>query len=106
MEKIEIIGNLGDACSTSKYEEKKFVRFRLAATSVQIENGNRVEKTNWYSVTAYVGAGVIPFLVKGAKVYVRGDLKASIYADKNGYAQLDLSVITSELVLCGSRPIA
>lgn len=100
MQKIELIGNLGSDANTEKKAERGFVSFRLAVSRARWTAPGELEKrSEWYTVTAFVSDNVVPYLKKGARVYLRGELFTSVYADKNGNAQVSLDVITRELEL-------
>lgn len=100
MQKIELIGNLGSDANVEKKPERGFVAFRLAVTrSKRNATGETEKRTEWYTVNAYVSDSVVPYLKKGARVFLRGELFTSVYADRNGNAQVSLDVITRELEL-------
>ena len=100
MQKIELIGNLGSDANVEKKAERGFVAFRLAVTrSRRNATGESEKRTEWYTVNAYISDGVVPYLKKGARVFLRGELFTSVYADRNGNAQVSLDVITRELEL-------
>ena len=101
MQKIELIGNLGSDVNAEKFSEKGFVRFRLACSRGPRSADDDGSRTTWYTITAYVSSGVIPYLKKGARVFVRGDLTASTYVDRTGAVQVSLDVITHDCELCG-----
>ena len=100
MQKIELIGNLGSDANVEKKAERGFVAFRLAVTrSRRNANGESEKRTEWYTVYAYISDGGVPLLKKGARVLLRGELGTSVYADRNGNAQVSLDVITREVEL-------
>lgn len=100
MQKIELIGNLGSDANVEKKAERGFVAFRLAVTRTKKGSTGAVEKrTEWYTVNAYISDGIIPYLKKGARVFLRGELFTSVYTDKAGNALVGLDVITRELEL-------
>lgn len=101
MQKIELIGNLGSDVNAEKFSEKGFVRFRLACSRGPRSAEEDANRTTWYTITAYVSSGVIPFLKKGVRVFVRGDLTAGTYVDRTGAVQVSLDVITRDCELCG-----
>ena len=100
MQKIELIGNLGSDANVEKKAERGFVAFRLAVTrSRRNATGELEKRTECYTVNAYIYDSVVPYLKKGARVFLRGELFTSVYADKLGYPQVSLDVITRELEL-------
>lgn len=92
--KVEIIGNLGHPAETktTKDGQRQFLQFSVAENK-QV-NGQKV--TQWVNVI-YNGTKVAPYLVKGAKVFVRGDLNANLYSKKDGTSAIDLTIYATEL---------
>lgn len=101
MQKIELIGNIGADANTERYAAKGYVRFRLGCTTMRRdEKGNPVKDATWYTVSAFVSSGLVPFLKKGTKLYVRGDLTTNVYTDKTGTPLVGLDVYSHEVELC------
>ena len=47
--------------------------------------------------------GLLPYLKRGSKVFVRGNLKVKMYTDRNGNQQAAINVSVSEVQLCGVK---
>lgn len=92
--KVEIIGNLGHPAETktTKDGQRQFLQFSVAENK-QV-NGQKV--TQWVNVI-YNGTKVAQYLVKGCKVFVRGELDAKIYTKKDGTSAIDLTMLANEL---------
>lgn len=92
--KVEIIGNLGHPAETktTKDGQRQFLQFSVAENK-QV-NGQKV--TQWVNVI-YNGTKVAQYLVKGCKVFVRGELFAKIYTKKDGTIDIDLTMLANEL---------
>lgn len=105
MLKAELIGNLGNDAEIKEFGGKKYVALSVATTEyAKDDKGNRTDVTTWVSVLWYGdGGGLFAYLKKGAKVFVRGNLRAKKYADKQGVQQVSFSVSASEVQLCGSK---
>lgn len=105
MLKAELIGNLGNDAEIKEFGGKKYVALSVATTEyAKDDQGNRVDVTTWVSVLWYGdGGGLFAYLKKGAKVFVRGNLRTKIYADKQGVQQVAINVNASEVQLCGSK---
>lgn len=105
MLKAELIGNLGNDAEIKEFGGKKYVALSVATTEyTKDEQGNRADITTWVSVLWYGdGGGLFAYLKKGAKVFVRGNLRTKIYADKQGVQQVAINVSASEVQLCGSK---
>lgn len=106
MLKAEIIGNIGNDAEIKEFGGKRYVSFSVAHTEYQKdEQGNRTEQTTWVSVLWFGegGGGLLPYLKRGSKVFVRGNLKVKIYTDRNGNQQAAINVSASEVQLCGVK---
>ena len=105
MLKLEIIGNIGSDAEVKEFGGKKYVSFSVACTEYsKDQKGNKTEYTTWVSILWYGdGGGLIPYLKKGAKVFIRGNLKAKAYTDKHGSAQASININASEVQLCGGK---
>lgn len=105
MLKVEIIGNIGNDAEIKEFGGKKYVSFSVAHTEYQKdEQGNRTDLTTWCSVLWNgEGGGLLPYLKRGSKVFVRGNLKVKMYADRNGNQQAAINVSASEVQLCGVK---
>lgn len=84
MFKIEVIGNLGADAVIKGEGDRKFISFNVAHTDRwRDEAGTVHETTQWIScIINDVNAKVLPFLVKGKSVYVRGDGKLRAYSSE------------------------
>lgn len=105
MLKLEIIGNIGSDAEVKEFGGKKYVSFSVACTEYsKDQKGNKTEYTTWVSILWYGdGGGLLPYLKKGVKVFVRGNLKAKAYTDKQGAAQASININASEVQLCGGK---
>jgi single-strand DNA-binding protein len=105
MLQCEVIGNLGNDAEIKDFSGKKYVSFSVAHSEVsKDQQGNRVEQTTWVSVLWYgEGGGLLQYLKRGSKVFVRGRQKVKVYSDKNGNAQCAINVNANEVQLCGIK---
>lgn len=105
MLKAEIIGTIGADAEIKDFSGKKYVSFSVACNDYsKDQQGNRTETTTWVSVLWYGdGGGLLPYLKKGAKVFIRGNLKAKAYTDKQGASQASININASEVQLCGFK---
>lgn len=107
MLKVEIIGNIGNDAEIKEFGGRKHVSFSVAHSERRRdEAGGREEVTTWISILWYgEGGGLLRYLRKGAKVFVRGNLKVKMYTDKRGNRQAALNVSASEVQLCGVKEL-
>lgn len=100
MQKIEILGNLGnDVAIRNGVEGKQFNSFQVAVNTF-------MGQTQWYSVLMPRREKMEPHLTKGTKVYLRGDLSVSIDTLKDGRQVLNMDIFAKEIELCGTRESA
>lgn len=90
---ISLIGNLGqDAKVFTGNSGREMMSFRVAAS--QPKNDTAI----WMEVVMNHRPNLMPYLLKGTKVYVHGDATIEL---RNGY--LNASVFASELELLGEK---
>lgn len=100
MLKIEVIGNIGNDAEVKIINGNQCVSFNVAHS----ERRNNQETTTWVSVLMHGdGGNLTQYLKKGAKVFVRGNLSAKPYQDKNGQWCVGINVSASEVQLCGLK---
>ena len=103
--KVQLIGNLGNAPEVRRTEAgKKLVRFSVA-TNEQYKNakGERVTETQWHNLIAWGKVADIAekFLVKGTEVAIEGKLINRNYMDKEGNKKYITEIQVTELLLLG-----
>lgn len=91
MRKIELIGNVCKAPETRETAKGSVCHFDLAVYVTP-------EKSDFYAISAWgkLGESCQKYLDKGRKVYVRGDLSATIYTSK-GQPKIQLNVNANEV---------
>ncbi len=108
--KVQLIGNLGNAPEVRSTEAgKKLVRFSVA-TNEQYKNakGERVTETQWHNLIAWgkVADVAEKFLVKGTEVAIEGKLINRNYMDKEGNKKYITEIQVTELLLLGKATSA
>lgn len=105
MFKGEVIGRLGADATAQEYQGREFVSFNVAYKSnKKDEFGQWRQQSEWVQVSWNGNGGrLLPYLKKGAKVFIRGELKPQRYKNAYGELQISLKVIASEVILCGVR---
>ena len=102
-----IIGNLGRNAILREGARGKYVTFSVADTRKYKDfKGQPVEITQWVSCTMNNdGGALLPYLLKGQKVYVSGPLTVRQYQAADGTMQFGLNVTVREIELCGASQI-
>ncbi len=103
--KVQLIGNLGNAPEVRNTETgKKLVRFSVA-TNEQYKNakGERVTETQWHNLIAWGKVADIAekFLTKGTEVAIEGKLVNRNYMDKEGNKKYITEIQVTELLMLG-----
>ena len=103
--KVQLIGNLGNAPEVRNTESgKKIVRFSVA-TNEQYKNakGERVTETQWHNLIAWGKVADIAekYLVKGTEVAIEGKLVNRNYMDKEGNKKYITEIQVNELLMLG-----
>ena len=105
--KVQLIGNLGNAPEVKTTESgKKLARFSVATNeSYRNANGEKVTETTWHNLVAWgkVADLAEKFLHKGTEVVIEGKLINRNYTDKDGIKKYISEVQVNELLLLNSK---
>ena len=109
--KVQLIGNLGNAPEVKNTENgKKLVRFSLATNeSYRNANGEKVTETTWHNLVAWGKVADIAekYLTKGKEVAIEGKLVNHSYTDKDGIKRYSTEVQVNEILMFGGdKPMA
>ena len=103
--KVILIGNLGIDPEVRTLESGVKVCRLSIATSESYTNkeGNRVDQTEWHSVTMWRGLAEIAekYLTKGNKVYIEGKLRTRSYKDKDGIEKYSTEIVADNMQMLG-----
>ena len=81
---------------------KPFIAFRVAVSrKFKNQHGDTVERTKWIDCTRNGDERFAKFLTKGRQVFVRGDVEARAYIDKEGKPQATLACHAQDVQLLG-----
>ncbi len=101
--KVQLIGNLGQAPEVKTIGEGKKVAHLNVATNETYKNakGERVTDTQWHTVIAWGKLAEIAekYLVKGTEVAIEGKLVNKNYTDKQGVKRFVTEVQANELLI-------
>ncbi|MBI1315269.1 single-stranded DNA-binding protein [bacterium] len=103
LNKVLLIGNLGDDPEVRPFEHGKLVRFRIATNeSYTNKEGQRIDHTDWHSIVVHrKGLADICelYLRKGHKVFVEGRLKTRSWVDDQGHKHYSTEVHCDEMTM-------
>ncbi len=107
--KVQLIGNLGNAPEVKTLESgKKMARFSVATNeSYRNAKGEKVTETQWHNLIAWgkVAEIVEKFLTKGKEVAIEGKLINRSYNDKEGNKKYITEIQVNELLLLGVKAV-
>ncbi|HNR17486.1 MAG TPA: single-stranded DNA-binding protein [Chitinophagaceae bacterium] len=105
--KVQLIGNLGNAPEVKTLESgKKMARFSVATNeNYRNAKGEKVTETQWHNLVAWgkVAEIVEKFLTKGKEVAIEGKLVNRSYNDKEGNKKYVTEIQVNELLLLGVK---
>jgi len=108
MNKVILIGNLGDEIKMHQFDDNSSIgRFPLATSEsfTSRDSGEKVTQTEWHNVVVRNKLAEIceKYLKKGDKVYVEGKLKTRKWQDNNGQDRYTTEIIASEVVFLNTK---
>jgi single-strand DNA-binding protein len=104
MLKGELVGNLGADAKEIQDNNRVFVSMNVASSYRRLDpqTGQPIDVTQWVSVTLpREGGNLLPYLKKGTKIFVRGNLSTRIYMGHDGLNHSGINISASEIELCG-----
>ena len=105
--KVQLIGNLGNAPEVRTLESgKKIARFSLATSETyRSAKGEKVTETQWHTLVAWGKVAEIAekYLAKGKEILVEGKLVSRTYADKDGNKKYIYEVQVNEILMLGEK---
>ena len=106
MFKAEIIGNLGRDAELKRDNDGNYVVFNVChSTKYRDREGNEVTNQLWASCTRNGDGGrLMPYLKKGQKVYVRGNVSSRTYRGHDGNWHSGINIAVDEIELVGASP--
>ena len=101
---VNLIGNLGADAEVKSIQGKVYLMFRVAHSEKFVKaDGTSVELTQWVSVISSQFTKLQPYLKKGQKVFVYGELKADVvWSPSSKTNVVGLSVNARSIELCNS----
>lgn len=105
--KVQLIGNLGNAPEVKTLESgKKMARFSVATNeNYRNAKGEKVTETQWHNLIAWGKVAEIAekFLTKGKEIAIEGKLVNRSYNDKEGNKKYVTEIQVNELLLLGVK---
>lgn len=108
MNKVILIGNLGDEVKIHQFDEVNSIgRFPIATSEsyTSKETGEKVTQTEWHNIVVRNKLAEIcgKYLKKGDKVYVEGKLKTRKWQDNTNQDRYTTEIIANEVVFLNTK---
>jgi single-strand DNA-binding protein len=107
--KVQLIGNLGNAPEVKTFESgKKVANIRIATSEIyRNAKGEKVKETQWHNLVMWGKLADIAekYLTVGKEVAVEGKLVNRQYTDKDGNKKYFTEIQVNELLLLGAKTI-
>ncbi len=101
--RVQLIGNLGQAPVVKNLQNgKKVARMSIAINeSYKNGNGESMSETYWHTIVAWGKTAEIAekFLVKGSEVAIDGKLVSRVYTAGDGQKKFITEVVANEVLL-------
>ena len=105
--KVQLIGNLGNAPEVKNLESgKKLAKFSLATNeSYRNQDGDKVDETQWHNLIAWGKTAEIceQYLQKGSEIAIEGKLMHRDYTDTNGVKRYITEIQINELLMLDKK---
>ncbi len=105
--KVQLIGNLGNAPEVKTFESgKKVATIRIATSEIyRNAKGEKVKETQWHNLVMWGKLAEIAekYLTVGKEVAVEGKLVNRQYTDKEGNKKYFTEIQVNELLMLGAN---
>jgi single-strand DNA-binding protein len=103
---VSILGNLGRAPETRTTADGSFVaNFSIASNSVRNSPQGKIEKTDWFRVTAFGNQArtLAKYAKKGSRLLVQGKLTCEPWLNREGVPQVSADVLLQDFQFAGGN---
>jgi single-strand DNA-binding protein len=106
LNKVMLIGNVGNAPETKTTSNGKYFSTFSLATSISWkdkETNEKKEATEWHKISAFGKLAEIidRYVQKGDKIYIDGSLKTSKWEDSDGVLKYRTEIIANNMIMLG-----
>ena len=111
LNKVLLIGNVGQEPKIATFPDGKIANFTLATTErgFTTKDGRKVEdRTEWHNIVVRNRAVEVveKYVKKGTPLFIEGKIATRSYIDNGGQKRYVTEIIASDLQLLGSKPKA
>ena len=105
--KVTLVGNVGDEPKVNETKEKtKVAHFNLATSEYyKDKEGKEVQKTEWHRIIAWDKKAELirDYVKKGDPLYIEGKLRTSSWEDKEGIKKYTTEVVCDNFLFLSSN---
>ncbi|OGL44225.1 MAG: hypothetical protein A2161_03220 [Candidatus Schekmanbacteria bacterium RBG_13_48_7] len=104
---VTLVGNLGNDPGLKKLENGTLCsEFRIACNEIRNDNGEKVERTHWFSCDVYGKTAELchKYLKKGSRVGIRGPLQYHAWKDEKGNQRSLVRINVRDIEFLDSKP--
>ncbi len=105
--KVQLMGNVGNAPETKTLESgKKVANFSLATNEFyKNSDGEKVQNTQWHNIVAWgkIAEIVAEYVGKGKEIAIAGKLTSRSYETGAGEKRYLTEVVADEILLLGAK---
>lgn len=105
MQRIEIIGHIGNDAEIKDFNNNQVINFSVAVSeNYTNKEGVKVSKTSWYECAKWGNqTQIAPYLKKGTQVFVSGAPTARSWVNSNGETIVRMGITVNNIQLLGSK---
>lgn len=105
MQRIEIIGHLGNDAEIKDFNSNQVINFSVAVSETYTNKENvKVSQTTWYECAKWGNnTAIAPYLKKGTQVYISGKPSARAWQKDDGTLVSNLGITVNQIQLLGSK---
>lgn len=106
LNKIFLIGNVGQIAQIRQVGDSKVAQFTLATSeSRKGKDGNLIQETEWHNISVWGKQAEVveKYVEKGTQLYIEGRIKTEKYTAKDGTEKYMTRIIASALQLLGKK---
>lgn len=103
MQKIEIIGRVGQDAEVKDLSSNQVINFSVAVSETFVKNNEKVTSTTWFEISKWGNnTAVAPYIKKGDMIFISGKINNRAYAKDDGSIQVINGITAFEIELLGS----
>lgn len=109
LNKVFLIGNVGQDPKITTFRDGKIANFTLATTErgFTTKDGRKVDdRTEWHNIVARNSSADFAerFIKKGTALFVEGKIVTRKYQDSSGQIRSIIEIFASDMQLLGTKP--